>query len=239
MHISEVRLRRDLFPDVDAYPFNLDVLQQTETLEFTRPVTFFTGENGTGKSTLLKAICQRCGIHIWEGAHRVRFETNPWEKTLWKAVQVTWTKTRVTGSFFGSQIFQNFAFLVDEWATSSPDILEYYGGKSLVTQSHGQSLMSFFSAVTKRPGLYFLDEPETALSPKTQLVLLDLLTKANREAESQFIIASHSPILMACPGSAIFSFDHIPVAPIDYKDTDHYKVYAAFMDKMSENANSD
>ncbi|MBI9076377.1 MAG: AAA family ATPase [Desulfatibacillum sp.] len=239
MHVTEVCLKADIFPDVDAYPFNLDVLRKTERLEFKRPVTFFTGENGTGKSTLLKAICQRCGIHIWEGPHRVRLENNPWEKTLWKAVQVTWTKGRVTGSFFGSQIFQNFAFLVDEWASSSPGILEYYGGKSLVTQSHGQSLMSFFSAVTKRPGLYFLDEPETALSPKTQLVLLDLLAKANEEAHSQFIIASHSPILMACPKADIFSFDHAPISAIAYKDTEHYRVYADFMKKIQENHHPD
>ncbi|SHK42455.1 Predicted ATPase [Desulfatibacillum alkenivorans DSM 16219] len=232
MHVCEARLRADLFPDVDVYPFNLDVFTKTESLEFTRPVTFFTGENGTGKSTLLKAICQRCGIHIWEGAHRVRLENNPWEKTLWKAVQVTWEKGRVSGAFFGSQIFQNFAFLVEEWETTSPGVLEYYGGKSLVTQSHGQSLMSFFSAVTKRPGLYFLDEPETALSPKTQLVLLDLLAQANKKGESQFIIASHSPILMSCPDSVIYSFDQAPINPIAYKDTDHFKVYAQFMEGM-------
>jgi predicted ATPase len=111
-----------------------------------------------------------------------------------------------------------------------PGLVEYFGGKSLMTQSHGQSLMAFFQSRLKIKGLYLLDEPETALSPKTQLVLLGLLKEISQSGIAQFIIATHSPILLACPGARILSFDEIPVRQIDYHDTNHYRIYKDFMD---------
>ena len=133
------------------------------------------------------------------------------------------------GSFFGSSVFQDFARILDEWASTDPGLLEYFGGKSLLTQSHGQSIMSFFKARYAIRGLYLLDEPETALSPRSQIALLDLLTKMTVAGHAQFIIATHSPILLSCPGATIYSFDQVPIAPIAYDQTDHYKLYKAFM----------
>jgi predicted ATPase len=126
-------------------------------------VTFFVGENGTGKSTLLKAICRRCDIHIWQETERSRYQYNPYEEELYKCVRVDWTNGSVPGALFSSQIFQDFARFLDEWAKADPGILAYFGGSSLITQSHGQSLISFFAA-RYRSRIYFLDEPETALS---------------------------------------------------------------------------
>ena len=229
MHISEVQFLNEKYPAVDCYPFNLQTFQQTERLVFDSAVSFFVGENGTGKSTLLRAICRRCGIHIWEGAARPRFEVNPREKDLHKAIAVHWTNGAVPGSFFSSENFRNFAQLVDEWAVTNPGQLAYFGGKSLLTQSHGESLMSYFINRYRIKGLYLLDEPETALSPKTQLVLLDLLTRMSLKGHAQFIVATHSPILMACPRAKIFSFDEIPIKQIEYKETDHFKIYRSFM----------
>jgi len=100
---------------------------------------------------------------------RRRFEVNHHEKDLHKAIDIRWANGTVPGSFFASDIFHNFAGLLDEWAAANPDLLDYFGGKSLMTQSHGQSLMSFFEARFKIKGIYFLDEPETELSPKSQL----------------------------------------------------------------------
>jgi predicted ATPase len=230
LHLSEVRLLSDQYPTRDRYPFNIEVLKQTQGIRFTSPVTFFVGENGSGKSTLLEALARKCNIHIWSGIERTRSVFNPYEETLFLHIEVEWTDGIVPGSFFSSQIFRNFAQLLDEWEADNPGQIDYFGGKSLLTQSHGQSLMSFFKARYKVKGLYLLDEPETALSPKSQLEFLKLLQEMGGSGHAQFIIATHSPILLACPGAVIYSFDEIPVKEIHYEDTEHYKVFKDFME---------
>lgn len=228
MYIDKITIDHNRFPTKTAYPFNLSILQNTDALELTTRVSVFTGENGTGKSTLLKAICYQCNIHIWEGADRIRYEVNPFEEKLKQALKIRWVRGKAAGSFFSPELFRNFSHLVDEWAVSSPGILEYYGGKSLLTQSHGQSTMAYFKAMYGRKGLYFLDEPEAALSPRTQLELLDLLNEKGREDGMQFIISTHSPILMSCRHAEIFSFDGPSIKSVDLKDTSHFKVYRDF-----------
>jgi predicted ATPase len=228
MHLKQVTIGQEDFPTRDHYPFTLPVLLNTRTVVFNRPVTLFVGENGTGKSTLLKAICRRCNIHIWEGAYRTRFEVNRFENALPQALKPEWTAGPVPGSFFSAELFRNFSQLVDEWAASNPGLLEYFGGKSLVSQSHGQSFMAFFKAIYKVKGLHLLDEPETALSPQSQLALHDVLTRMGRAGHAQFIIATHSPILMSCPDAVAYSFDQIPLAPVDVRTTSHYRIYRDF-----------
>ena len=230
MHLKSVTLNPKLYPTTEHYPFNLELFQKSQKITFESPVTFFVGENGSGKSTLLEAITRKCGIYIWQGMHRPRFNASPYEKSLFKTIAIEWNDgKKVSGSFFGSQIFNNFAQMLDEWLTMDPGLVEYFGGKSLLAQSHGQSLMAFFESRLKIKGLYLLDEPETALSPKTQLALLSLLNEISRTGIAQFIIATHSPILLACPGARILSFDDIPLQTIDYHDTNHYQVYKDFM----------
>jgi predicted ATPase len=229
-HLKQVKLLSDQYPTRNHYPFNINVLQQTRSIKFSSPVTFFIGENGSGKSTLLEALAHRCKIYIWRGIERTRCENNPFEEQLYLYIEVEWTDGLVPGSFFSSQIFRNFAQLVDMWEADNPGQIDYFGGKSLLTQSHGQSLMSFFKARYKIKGLYLLDEPETALSPKSQLQLLKLLQDMSALRHAQFIIATHSPILLACPGSVIYSFDHTPVKTVHYEDTEHYQIYKSFME---------
>jgi predicted ATPase len=229
MHLKNVRFHADRYPTSEHYPFNLDIFHQTRELTFGTPVTLFVGENGTGKSTLLEALARVCGIHIWRERERTRFEVNPYEDKFHRYLSVEWLDGRVPGSFFGSSVFQDFARILDEWAAADPGTLAYFGGKSLLTQSHGQSIMSFFKARYAIKGLYLLDEPETALSPKTQIALLDLLAGMSAAGHAQFIIATHSPILLACPGATLYSFDHVPITPIAYEQTDHYRTYKDFM----------
>jgi predicted ATPase len=229
MHLRRVTLHPESYPVQDRYPFNINVFQKTKDVEFTVPVTLFSGENGAGKSTLLKAIARACGIHIWGEVERTRFEYNPYEEALCRALSVEWNDGPVPGSFFASQTFRSFSALLDEWAAADPGQLDRFGGKSLMAQSHGQSLMSYFRSRYRIRGIYFLDEPETALSPKTQLSLLHLLGEMAIAGHAQFLIASHSPILLACPGAEILSFDRIPISRIAYENTEHYRVYKQFM----------
>jgi len=230
MHLKQVTLHPEKYPTRDCYPFNLSIFQQYQSIPLSSPITIFAGENGTGKSTLLEALAHLCGIHLWRDAERRRFEFNPFEDEFYQYLSIEWTKERVYGSFFGSSIFRHFAQVLDEWAAADPGQLNYFGGKSLMTQSHGQSLISFFRSRYQIKGLYLLDEPETALSPRSQLVLLDILSKTTQENQAQFIIATHSPLLLACPNATIYSFDDAYIKQIAYEETTHYQIYKGFME---------
>lgn len=229
MHLKRIVLKPETYPVDDQYPFNLSIFRITGSVDFARPVVFFVGENGSGKSTLLRAIANACGIHIWEGMERTRFHYNPHEKELYKHIRVEWHDKPVPGSFFASEIFRNFAVNLDEWASMSPATLDYFGGKSLLEQSHGQCHMSFFRNRFRIRGLYLLDEPENALSPRRQIELLQLLDRMGKEGHAQFIIATHSPILLALPGSEIYNFDGSALQKVDYENTDHYRIYKSFI----------
>jgi len=231
-------LHSERFPTDEKYPFNLPIFHRTSGLVFETPVTMFIGENGTGKSTLLEAIAHRCGITIWRGPSRGRFDKNPYEEDFFRYLHVEWSDGMVPGSFFGSSVFQSFAQILDEWAASDPAILDLFGGRSLMTQSHGQSILSFFKSRYKLKGLYLLDEPETALSPKNQIRLLEILTTMGNAGHAQFIVATHSPILLACPEATIFSFDQAPIRKVHYEDTDIYRVYRGFMEDRHSYMNS-
>ena len=227
--LGSVKLHPDKYPTDRQYPFCLPIFNETRELQFSSPVTFFAGANGTGKSTLLEAIAIAGGIHIWRTAEGTRYQVNPWEKKLYRYLSLKWTDGNVPGSYFGSEIFNDFRSILDSWAAADPGQLAFFGGKSLVTQSHGQSMMSYFRSRYKLKGIYFLDEPETALSPQYQLELLDILRENSKAGHAQFIIATHSPILLACENAVIYSFDHVPVSPIGYRQTDHYRIYKTFL----------
>jgi len=229
MHLTSIQFHTDRYPTEDAYPFNLPLFRNTADVHFKTPVTFFIGENGSGKSTLLEAISRKCRIHIWGESRCRRAKYNPHEKTLHQYITLQWKDGKVPGSYFGSQIFHQFAELLETWSLDDPGVLDYFGGSSLVTQSHGQSLMSFFQNRFKVKGLYLLDEPETALSPKTQLIFLNLLNEVSKAGHAQFVIATHSPILLASPDSVIYSFNESALEKIPYEKTDYYRIYKDFL----------
>lgn len=228
MHLHHIDIDVTRAPAPESYPFRLPVIRSTSRIQLTAPVSFFVGENGTGKSTLLRAVARRCRIHIWKPENWTRVEANPFEDRLHEFVEVGWTDGPVPGSYFDAEIARHFAEYLDEWAAADPGMLDYFGGESLLTRSHGESLMAFFRSRYRFRGLYLMDEPETALSPRSLLQLLGLLKAESEKGHAQFVVATHSPILMACPGAEIHSFDHVPVRTIPYEETDHYRLYREF-----------
>lgn len=232
MHITSVKINSRQFPSRTDYPFNLEVLRQTESLAFSKPITFFIGENGTGKSTLLRAMARKCGIHIWqddEGLERRTFHHNPHAELLYKYLTVEWIGEKVPGSYFDSEIFRYLAECIDAWAKPSPKLFEYYGGESLLSRSHGQRHLRYFDSTYRRRGLYFLDEPENALSPKKQIDLLRILKEAVAPGDIQFLIVTHSPILLSYPEATLYSFDDLPIRETRYEETDYFKIYRDFL----------
>ena len=232
VYLAEMTIAQGRFPTREAYPFNLHVVQETATLNLQAPVTFFVGENGSGKSTVLRALAHRCGIHIWENAERTRGRPNPFAERLYECLDLRWLDGAVAGSFFAAENFRHFAELVDAWAASDPGLLAFFGGSSLTEKSHGQCNMAFFESRFRVPGLYLLDEPESALSPRRQLELRRSLADASARGDAQFIVATHSPILLSLPGSRILSFDSSPVAEVAYHDTDSCRLHREFFDSI-------
>jgi predicted ATPase len=228
MYIKRVKINSDEYPTDGIYPFNIPSLGNTPQLIFKSRVVFFVGENGSGKSTLLEAITRRCGVHIWDKPKRHLAHENPFETRLADYIRVAWANGRVPGSLFRAETFREFADFLDDVALCDPGRLQYHGGQLLNTLSHGEAILSYFSHRYHIKGLYFLDEPESALSPARQVEFLKLLRRLDARGHAQFIIATHSPILLACPGAQIFSFDSTRIEEVAYEDTTHYKVYQEF-----------
>ena len=228
MHLIKIRNDNQNYPSSDIYPFNIPALRETVELTFKKPVVLFVGENGTGKSTLLEAITRKCGIHIWEKPRRHIAHNNPYESRLVDYISVRWANGNVPGSLFRGETFRHFADFLDDVALCDPGRLKYHGGHLLNTLSHGEAILTYFSGRYHIKGLYLLDEPETALSPSSQVRFLKILRRLEVAGQAQFIMATHSPILLAYPGAQIFNFDSPGIEEVDYEETDHYKVYKQF-----------
>ncbi len=233
MFIKAINIHNKNFPVLDRYPFNLGVLRGTDRVEFKSCITFFAGENGTGKSTLLEAIARKYGLTIWGGEKTHIVHRNPYETRLYDFIAIEEGSMgrggSIKGFIFRAENFFNYASNIDDFSMSDPGILQYYGGSSLNKKSHGQAFLSFLENRCKLKGLYLLDEPEAALSPSSQLAFLEILWKTANKGEGQFIISTHSPIILSCPGAHILSFDDIPIKEIAYRETRSYRFYKNFM----------
>lgn len=232
-YISEIVFEN--FIDRDSYLNALPIiryLNKTKKLTFRENVTFFVGENGTGKSTLLEAIAIAYGFNAEGGSRNFAFATNETHSELWKSLSVVKRGYAKDGFFLRAESLYNVATNIDELDNQpsfDPPIIEGYGGVSLHKQSHGESFLSIVQNRFFGNGLYILDEPEAALSP---MKLLTLLSEINSlvKRNSQFIIATHSPILMAFPNAQILEFSQDGIKNTTYKETEHYKITKRFLD---------
>jgi predicted ATPase len=233
MYLLQVRIHSDRFPTRRYYPFNIPTIGETQELVFRKPVAFFLGENGSGKSTVLDAIARRCNIHIWDKPRRHLAHNNPFETKLQNYVATTWANGTVPGSIFRAETFRDLADFVDDVALCDPGRLQYHGGHILNTLSHGEGILSYFRGRFQTKGLYLLDEPEAALSPANQIRFLNLLQRLEAEEQTQFIIATHSPILLGYPQAQIFCFEAPRIREVAYEDTEHYQIYKRFFTNRS------
>ncbi|MFX3647839.1 MAG: AAA family ATPase [Paenibacillus sp.] len=224
MYLRSVELMSAKIENRDQYPFDIPAIRSLERLELRNNVTFFVGENGSGKSTLLEGIADQCGFNTAGGGRNNAYETHASESSLGNYLRLAWLPKITNGFFMRSESFYQFASHVDEM----PESLPYYGGRSLHEQSHGESFLSLFVNRFSSKGIYLLDEPEAALSPARQLSLLRILHDLS--GTSQFIIATHSPILLGYPGAEILSFDDSHIQEVTYEDTDHYQITRSFLE---------
>jgi predicted ATPase len=215
-----------------SYLREIPALREMGWLEFGENITFFVGENGTGKSTLTEAIAVACGFNGEGGTADYRFSTFDDVSELGRALKVVRGFRRPKkGYFFRAESFFNVASKAEDYRDGTTKEIYYarYGGKSLHEQSHGESFLAYFQSFLEE-GLYIMDEPEAALSPQRQLALFIQITKM-AERGSQFLIATHSPILLAIPGAEIYSFDGEGLLPCSYEETESYRLTELFINE--------
>lgn len=217
-----------------SYLQHIPSLNNGLQLKLESNVTFFVGENGSGKSTLLEGIAEQCGFGLRGGNRNHNSNTgyrfHGYESPLASQLQLMWNPRRVSEGFFmRAESFFNFASYIDELAKDDRRILSAYGGRSLHEQSHGESFLALFNNQFES-GIYILDEPEAALSPARILAFISVISQLDRSGRAQFIIATHSPILICYPGATIYQFDENGVRETTYQETEHFTLTKSFLD---------
>ncbi len=235
-YIRSIELDRENVPSFSEYPFNLPAIRDLESLSFHPKVTFIIGENGSGKSTILESIAVVYGFNAEGGTKNFNFTSRATHSNLNNYMKVVkGIKRPRNGFFLRAESFYNFASNIDDLDKESsfgPPIINSYGGRSLHEQSHGESFFSVFLNKFSGEGIYILDEPEAALSPSRQMSMLTRMHELVKEG-SQFIIATHSPILMAYPNSVIYQIKE-GFEQVDYEETEHYQITRSFLNNTQK-----
>jgi predicted ATPase len=227
-YLIGLELVADRVPDFEQHPFSVPCVRALD-LAFRSQVTFLIGENGSGKSTLLEGIATLCRLPLSGGGRQdLAAHHGPRSATaLGDALRPRFRQRPRDAYFFRGEFSAHFASLLDQ-RRADPDFLgdpyASYGGKSLHARSHGEGYLTLMSERIGDDGIYLLDEPEAALSPQRQLALLSVLADRLKVGTTQFIIATHSPILMTVPGAEILLIDGESIAPIPLEDTEHYQI---------------
>jgi len=227
-----IRLLREKIESFKGYPFEIPCIRTLDTLDFHPAVTFLVGENGSGKSTLVEAIAVAFGFNAEGGSRNFRFSTHATHSELSRYLRLMrGARMAKNGYFLRAESFYNVASKIDELdqiPSEAPSLNRAYGGKSLHARSHGESFMALMANRFRGNGLYILDEPEAALSPARQmaaLVRIHELVNLN----AQFIIATHSPILMAYPNARILLLSQAGITETTYEETEHFAITREFL----------
>lgn len=230
-YLLHLELLRDRISDPNRFPYNLPAVRGLTTLPFHPKVTFLVGENGSGKSTLMEAIALGCGLNPEGGSRNFNFATRASHSPLDECLRLAKAPAMPGDSYFlRAESFYNVATEIErlDREPGGPPIIGAYGGKSLHEQSHGESFFALFKNRFRDNGLYLMDEPEAALLPKRQLQFLGILHDYVRRG-GQFVIATHSPIIMAYPEARIYVLDGEGVREVAYTETEHYLVTRGFL----------
>jgi len=234
--LKKLTLLHDQVENWEVYPFAIPAIRSLSELIFRSRVCFFAGENGTGKSTLLEAIAAHYGFGREGGNRSFRndsTDTNHSIDPLVRALRLSFNVRTGAGYFLRAESFFNTASHIDNLdkePSSGPPLSAFYGGRSLHTRSHGESFLTLLELKFQRNGLFLLDEPEAALSPQRQLSFILLLHDVlRRYKDAQFIISSHSPVLLGYPDAQIISFDDGHVREIEYEDTTSMQIVKRFV----------
>ncbi|MBH5319967.1 AAA family ATPase [Paenibacillus sp. GSMTC-2017] len=241
-YLRNIQLMREQIPSFKQYPFNLDAIRELSDLKLHPKVTYLVGENGSGKSTLMEAIAVALGFNAEGGTKNFTFQTEATHSELHNYLKIVrGTRKPRDGFFFRAESYYNLATNIDELDREpyqlGPPIIDSYGGKSLHQQSHGESFLATFLNRFGGNGLYILDEPESALSPSRQLTMLARMHDLIKD-NSQFIIATHSPILLAYPDATIYQLNANGIEETTWEETDHYIITKQFLnnrDRMLQN----
>lgn len=234
LYIRQVRLK-DKLSDLEDYVFSLPLTRHLEQLKLESPVTFLVGENGSGKSTLLEAIALAAGFNAEGGSQNFRFSTQNTHSQLYRNLKlIRGAKRPKDGYFLRAESFYNVASKAEDYRDGELPETYYarYGGKSLHQRSHGESFLALVQGDFVPGGLYLLDEPEAALSPQSQLSLLLKIHQLAAKG-AQFIIASHSPILLGLPGAGLLAFDDGELHACTYEETESYQVTEMFINERT------
>ncbi len=229
--VAEISLKREEIDSFDGFPFCLPAVRVLDRLELHPAVTFFVGENGSGKSTLLEALAVACGFNAEGGSRNFRFATRESHSELHRFLRISRGLPRPRdGFFFRAESFFNVATEIEKLdeGPGGPPVGPAYGDLSLHEQSHGESFLALVLERFRGHGLYLLDEPEAALSPKRQLAVLTRMRDLIAE-RSQFVIATHSPILMAYPDAIIYEFGTEGIRRVSFEETEHYQITRSFL----------
>lgn len=234
--LKRIALLRDRVKDWDSYPVCLPVIRNLQEISFRSRICFFAGENGTGKSTLLEAIAAHYGFGREGGTRNFRndsTESNCSVDPLVRALRLSFDNRTGAGFFLRAESLFNAVSYMDELDKEGgfgPPISSFYGGRSLHTRSHGETFFTVLDLKFRRNGLFLLDEPEAALSPQRQLAFLVLIHDVLRAyRDAQFIISSHSPVLLGYPEAQILSFDDGLIHEIEYEQTASLQIVRRFL----------